>query len=124
VVYKPCTNELERVWEWPDKLSNLFRGKVFPISWMPRVADLGNGVNQGTLPFGPECNVEVDCRAGRWMAQTLPVDWSGMPGVLDPNVIPRCRGVAVSREPPISHLYGRSATNVRFKGLEGAPHLI
>jgi hypothetical protein len=32
VVYKPCTNELERVWEWPDKLSNLFLEKMCAIS--------------------------------------------------------------------------------------------
>jgi hypothetical protein len=59
---------------------------------MPRVADLGDGVNQGTLPFGPECNVEVDPGAGGWVAQTLPVDWNGMPGVLDLHVIPRFEG--------------------------------
>jgi hypothetical protein len=59
---------------------------------MPRVADLGDGVNKGVLPFGPECNVQVDPATGGWVAQTLPVDWNGIPGVLDLYVIPRFEG--------------------------------
>ena len=55
---------------------------------MPGVANLGDGVNQGALPFGHECNVERDRGAGGWVAQTLPVDWKGVPGVLGLHVIP------------------------------------
>ena len=55
---------------------------------MPGVADLGEGVNQGALSFGLECNVEPDRGASGWVAQRLPVDWNGIPGVLDQHVIP------------------------------------
>ena len=53
---------------------------------------VGDGINQGTLPFRPECNVKVDPGASRWVAQTLSVDWNGIPGVLDLHVIPRFEG--------------------------------
>ena len=59
---------------------------------MPRVADLGDGVNQGTLPFGTGCNMKIDPGAGGRVAQALPVDWNGMPGVLDLHLIPRFEG--------------------------------
>ena len=59
------------------------------IPWMLGVADFGQGINQGTLPFGLECNVESDQGAGRWVALTLPVDWEGVPGVFDFYVMPR-----------------------------------
>jgi hypothetical protein len=62
------------------------------VPWVPRVADLGDGVNQGALLFGLECNIEVNGGSGRWLAQTLPVNWNGIPGVLDPHVIPRFKG--------------------------------
>jgi hypothetical protein len=59
---------------------------------MPRVADLGNGINQGVLLFGPECDMKVDPGASGWVTQSLPVDRNGMPGVLDLHVIPRFKG--------------------------------
>ena len=62
------------------------------MPWMPRVADLGDSVDQSALPFGPECNVQGDSGAGGWVAQTLPVDWDGIPGLLDLHVIPRFEG--------------------------------
>jgi PIN domain nuclease of toxin-antitoxin system len=65
------------------------------------------------------------------MAQTLPVDWNGIPGVLDLHVIPRYkRHCEVSEEqggaegehgvPVVSelHEYRKSATNVEFRRLE------
>ena len=55
---------------------------------MPGVANLGEGLNQGAPPFGLKCNVEPDRGAGGWVAQTLPVFWDGIPGVLDLHVIP------------------------------------
>ena len=55
---------------------------------MAGVADFGEGVNQRALPFGLECNIELGRGAGGWVAQTLPVDWNSIPGVLDPHVIP------------------------------------
>jgi hypothetical protein len=62
------------------------------VPWVPRIADLGDGINQCTLPFGAECNMEVDSCAGGWVAQTLPVYWNGMPGVLHRHVIPGFKG--------------------------------
>ena len=50
---------------------------------------VGEGVDQGALPLELESNVELDCRAGGRMAQTLP-------GMLDLYVIPRNEGVAKS----------------------------
>ena len=58
---------------------------------MPWVAYLGEGVNQGTLLFGYECDVEVDDRPDGWAAQTLPVGRDSIPGVLDPHLIPMYR---------------------------------
>ena len=58
---------------------------------MPRmlwVADLGKGINHGALPVRLECNVNVNSGASGWMAQTLPVGWNVMPGVLDLYDIP------------------------------------
>ena len=55
---------------------------------MSGVADLGEGINQGALPFGLECNVEPDRGAGGRVAQTFPVDWNGIPGVLALHVTP------------------------------------
>ena len=57
---------------------------------MIRIADLIKGVNQGTLPLRLP-NVEVNCSAGGW-TQTLPVDWNGIPSMLDQHVIPRYEG--------------------------------
>jgi hypothetical protein len=62
------------------------------VPWMARVADLGDSVNQDALPFGPECNVKLNPGTSGWVAQRLPVDWNGMPGVLDLHVIPRFEG--------------------------------
>ena len=59
---------------------------------MSRVTDLRQGVDQGALPLGLECKVEVDRRAGRGMTQTLPVDGNSMPGVLDMHIVPSLRG--------------------------------
>ena len=82
---------------------------------MLRVADLCQSINQGTLPFGLECNVECDQGAGRWVAQTLPVDWDRIPGVFDLHVMPRLWGrrkgnreeddgeEGEHREPVVSH---------------------
>ena len=90
---------------------------------IPGVADFVEGVNQGALLAGPECDVEVDGGAGGRVAQTLPVGWSGIPGVFDTHVIPRyegCRDVGEGRggeeeeriEPVVSHEYRRSVTKV------------
>jgi hypothetical protein len=98
---------------------------------MSRVADLVEGIGQGTLPVGLECDVDVDSGTSRWVAQTLPVDWSGIPGVLDPHVIPRYDGSrevgegcdngeeGKRREPVVSHEYSlRGQRNVRFRSRE------
>ena len=53
------------------------------------VANLGDGVSQGTLPVWLEYNVEVDSGVSRWVAQSLPVGRNVMPGVLDLHVVPR-----------------------------------
>lgn len=74
-------------------------GKEY-VPWMFRVADLIKGVGQGALLVGLECNVEVNCSAGGRVAQTLPVDWDAIQGMLDPHIIPRfegCREVGVGR---------------------------
>lgn len=62
------------------------------MPWVPWVADLKEGVNQGAFPNGLEGNVEVDRRVGRGVAQTLPAGWNGMPGMLDQHGIPRFSG--------------------------------
>ena len=59
---------------------------------MLRGTDLGKGVSQGELLFGHECNVELYSSVGGRVAQTLPVDWNCMPGVLHLHVIPRFKG--------------------------------
>ena len=59
---------------------------------MIRVADLEEGVNQCALPLGLEGDVKVDPGAGRWVAQSLPVDRNGMPGVLYHHIIPNFEG--------------------------------
>ena len=59
---------------------------------MLRVTDLGEGVNQGGLPFRLEYNMEVNSGASGWVAQSLPVDWNGIPGMLDLHVVPRYDG--------------------------------
>jgi hypothetical protein len=53
------------------------------VPWMPRVADLPEGICQDILLFRLECDVKFDHGAGRWGAQTLPVGWNSIPGVLD-----------------------------------------
>ena len=68
------------------------RSDEVDVPWMPRVADLGKGINQGSLPVWLECNVEVDCRPVGCVSQTLPVYWNGVPGVLDQHLIPMYRG--------------------------------
>ena len=52
------------------------------------IADFEESINQRALPFGLECNIELGRGAGGRVAQTLPVDWNSIPGVLDPHVIP------------------------------------
>ncbi len=90
---------------------------------MGGVADLVEGVNQGTLQVGLECNVEVDGGAGGRVAQTLPVRWNSIPAVLDAHIIPRYEGrrevgkgrgseEGERREPVVSHEYRRSATKM------------
>ncbi len=93
------------------------------MPWMPVVADLVEGVNQGALLVGLECNVEVDGGAGGRLAQTLPVGWNGTPGVFHLYVIPRYEGRrevcdgqggkgAERIEPVVSHEHRRSVTKV------------
>ena len=59
---------------------------------MVRVANLGDGISQGTLPVRLEYKVEVDSGASRWVAQSFPVNWNVMPSVLDLHVAPRFYG--------------------------------
>ena len=59
---------------------------------LARLADLIEGIDQGTLLVGLECNIEINCGVRGWVAQTLPVDRNGMPGVLDLHVISRYEG--------------------------------
>ena len=86
---------------------------------MLRVADLGDGVSQGTLPVRLDYNVEVDSGAGGWVAQSLPIDWNVMPGVLDLHVVPRYNGCREAgeehygekeekKEPEMCHEWRRS----------------
>ncbi len=90
---------------------------------MGGVADLVEGVDQGALPVGLECNVEVNRGSSGRVAQALPVRWNSIPCVLDTHVIPRYEGrrevsegrgseEGEHREPVISHKYRRSATKV------------
>jgi hypothetical protein len=62
------------------------------VPWMPRVADLVEGICQVILPFWLERNIKFDPGAGGWVAQTLPVYWNGIPGVLDQHFTPRSEG--------------------------------
>ena len=55
---------------------------------MHRVADLGEGISQGSLLLGYECDVEVYHLPGVWISQTLPVGRDVIPGMLDPHLIP------------------------------------
>ena len=48
-----------------------------------RVADLVKGVNKGTPTVELECNVEFDHCLGGCIAETLPVGWNAIPGMLD-----------------------------------------
>ena len=59
---------------------------------MLRVANLGDGVSQGTLSVWLEYNFEVDSGISGWVAQSLPVDWNVMPAGLDLHVTPRYDG--------------------------------
>ena len=98
---------------------------------MLRVTDLGDGVNQGILPVRLEYNMEVDSGSSGWVAQSLPVDWNGMPGVLDLHVVPRYdsrREVGEGyrseeeehREPEVWHGYWvqQDSRNVRIRRLK------
>ena len=95
---------------------------------MLRIADLGDSVYQSTFLFRLEYNMEVDSGASGWVAQSLPVDWGGMPGMLDLQVVPRYNGRRKIGEgygaeeehkyPEVLHGYRRSARNVQIKGLE------
>ena len=58
------------------------------VLWMPRAADLVQRVDQGVLMKGLESNVKVDRGVESRMAQTLPVLWDGVPGVLDTHIVP------------------------------------
>ena len=68
------------------------RSSEVDVPWMPRVADLGEGVSQGSLLFGYECDVEVYHLPGVRVSQTLPVGGSVIPGMLDPHLIPMYGG--------------------------------
>ena len=59
------------------------------VPWVTWAADLVESISQGALPVRFEGNVEVESSANGWVAQTLPVDWNGLPGVHNPHVIPR-----------------------------------
>jgi hypothetical protein len=61
---------------------------------MLRVADFVKCVNQCALLVGFECDVKINGGASRWVAQKLPFDRNGIPGVFDPYVvvIPRYDG--------------------------------
>ena len=59
---------------------------------MLRIANLRDGVIQSTLLVRLQYNVEVDSGTSGWVAQSLPVDWNVMPGVLDLHVTPRYDG--------------------------------
>ena len=95
---------------------------------MLRIANLGDSIYQSTFLFRLEHNMEVDSGASGWVAQSLPVDWDGMPGMLDLHVVPRYNGRREIGEgywaeeehkyPEVLHDYRRSARNVQIKGLE------
>ena len=96
---------------------------------MLRVSDLGDGVNQGGLSVRLEYDVEINSSASGWVAQSLPVDWNGMPGMLDLHVLPRyngrhevggghCGEEVEHKELDVLHEYRRSARNVRIRRLE------
>jgi hypothetical protein len=54
-------------------------------------AHLIEGVNQGVLALGFECDIEVHCGSGRRETQALPILWDGVPCVLDAYIVPRRR---------------------------------
>ena len=56
------------------------------------VADLEQRVDQGALPVGLKCYVEIYPRPVGCVAWTLPVGWNGIPGVHHPNFIPIYNG--------------------------------
>ena len=85
---------------------------------MFRVTDHGDGVSQGTLLATLEYDVEVDCGASGWVAQSFPVDWNVMPRVLDLHDVPRydgrqeggeghCGEEEEQKEPDVWHEYRR-----------------
>lgn len=78
----PTTSSLERYAPY------LKRSDEEDVPWMLRVAEFRKGVNQSALPVGLEYNVQLDHRTGGWVAQTLPVGWNGILGVLNPHLIP------------------------------------
>ena len=55
---------------------------------MATVTDLEDGISQSTLSVRLEYNMEIGSRASRSVAQSFPVDWNVMPGVLDLRVVP------------------------------------
>ena len=90
------------------------------------VTNLGDGVSQGTLSVRPEYNVEVDSGTSGWVAQSLPVDWNVMPGVLDLHITPRydrrrdvsegnCDEKEEHNEPEVRHESRRSAGMCEFE---------
>jgi len=84
MVFKPGVDKLQCVGVWCDKLGNFLLGKMHAISTqshmyeytrerevnvlgMSRVADFVQGVDQGVLTVGFECNTEVyRGSAGGW----------------------------------------------------------
>ena len=93
---------------------------------MPRVANLEDGISQGTFSVGQEYNLEVDSRASGWVAQSLPVEWNVIPGVLDLHVAPRydgrrdvgegyCSEEEEHKEPEVRHESRRSAGMCGFE---------
>ena len=90
------------------------------------VTNLGDGVSQGTLSVRPGYNVEIESGASGWVAQSLPVDWNLMPGVLDLHITQRydrrrdvgegnCDEKEEHNEPEVRHESMRSARNVRIR---------
>ena len=91
------------------------------------VADLGDGIKQGTFPARLEKNLEVDSGSSGWVAQSLPVDGNTIPSMHDLHVVPRndgCREVGEGhygekekkKEPEVCHEWRRSARNMRIRG--------
>ena len=70
---------------------------------MLRVTYLGDGITQGILLVRLEYNMKVDSRASGCVAQSLPVDWNGMPGMVDLHLAPRCDGRRDGGEGPEGH---------------------